>query len=125
MKNCLNLISCALLLLVCSTGFAQVKVSGKVTDDQGEAIPGVTVVQQNTRNGAVTTPEGTFTLTLNSTAPQALQFSFMGFLPQTVSYSGSGDLNVVLKKDEVALKDVIVVGYGTQKKSQVTGAIAS
>ncbi|UYQ91051.1 TonB-dependent receptor [Chitinophaga horti] len=125
MKNCLKLISCALLLLVCSTGFAQVKVSGKVTDDQGEALPGVTVVQQNTRNGAVTSPDGAYTLTLNTTAPQALTFTFMGFLPQTVGYSGSGELNIVLKKDEVALKDVIVIGYGTQKKSQVTGAIAS
>lgn len=125
MKNCLNLISCALLLLVCSTGFAQVKVTGKVTDDQGAAVPGVTIVQQNTRNGTVTTAEGTYSITLNNTAPQALQFSFLGFLPQTIAYSGNGVLDVVLKKDEVALKDVVVIGYGTQKKSQVTGAIAS
>ncbi|MDQ0108758.1 TonB-linked SusC/RagA family outer membrane protein [Chitinophaga terrae (ex Kim and Jung 2007)] len=124
MKNWTVFMTAAFLLLV-GGAFAQVKVSGKVSDAQGAPIPGVTILQQNTSNGTVSQPDGTWSLTLVDKVPASLQFSFMGFITKTVHYSGSGALNVVLLKDEVGLKDVVVIGYGTQRKSQITGAISS
>lgn len=125
MKNWTQLFYTALFLLICGTGFAQVRVTGKVTDKNNDALPGVTVRQPGTQNGAVTGPDGSYTVTLSAGAAQSLQFSFTGFVTQTLPYSGSGALNVTLQEDLVALGDVVIIGYGTQRKSQVTGAISS
>ncbi|RFS26996.1 TonB-dependent receptor [Chitinophaga silvatica] len=124
MKNWTVFMTAAFLLLV-GSAYAQVKVSGKVNDAQGTALPGVTVVQSNTNNGTVSGPDGSYTLTLTGSSPASIQFSFMGFITKTIQHSGNSPLNVVLLRDEVGLKDVIVIGYGVQRKSQVTGAISS
>ncbi|MBO9732112.1 MAG: TonB-dependent receptor [Chitinophaga sp.] len=125
MKNWTQLMSAVILLLLSGATYAQVKVSGHISDEQGGALPGVTVIQPNTKNGAVSGVDGNYSITISGGGPVTLQFSFMGFLTKTVTYSGSGALNVTLQKDEVALKDVVVIGYGTQRRSQVTGAISS
>lgn len=124
MKRYIHLIGFAIMLLLSYTSYAQVKVTGKVTDDQGTALPGVTVVQHGTNNGTITNAEGNYSLPL-PTAIATIDFTFIGYLLQSVSYTGNGPLNIVLKRDEVNLKDVVVVGYGTQRRNQVTGAIAA
>ncbi|RSK46410.1 SusC/RagA family TonB-linked outer membrane protein [Hymenobacter perfusus] len=117
--------SLASSLLPTSSAFAQTgqTISGKITSlDTGEGLPGVTIIQKGTTNGVSTGADGSFTLT----APQGstLVISAIGFNSQEVQVSGSS-LNVRLATNTTALSEVQVVGYGTQKKSQVTGAISS
>ncbi|RDV13513.1 TonB-dependent receptor [Pontibacter diazotrophicus] len=107
-----------------NTKVADVVVEGKVTSSKGEPLPGVTVVAKGTANGATTGVDGTFALRL----PQAsgtLVFSFVGFVSKEVPLTGQTTVNVVLQEDTKALEEVVVVGYGTQKKSDVTGAVSS
>lgn len=125
MKNWTHLMTVMLLLLLGQTAMAQVKVTGRISDEQGTPLPGVTVVQANSKNGVVSGPDGTYAITLAGSGSSILQFSFIGYIPRTITYSGSGPLDVTMKKDEVALKDFVVIGYGTQKRTQVTGAISS
>ncbi|UOG76218.1 TonB-dependent receptor [Hymenobacter tibetensis] len=97
-------------------------ISGKVTSEEGEGLPGVTVLQKGTTNGVSTNSDGGFTLS----APNGstLVFSAIGFVSQQAIVSGP-TLNVKLATNTKALDEVVVVGYGTQRKSQVTGAISS
>lgn len=99
------------------------EISGKVTL-KGEALPGVSVVLKGTTVGASTDANGNYTLSVPET-PGTLVFSFIGTTNQEVPFTGPGTVNVSLTEDSEALQEVQVVGYGTQKKSQVTGAISS
>ncbi|MFD3002351.1 SusC/RagA family TonB-linked outer membrane protein [Pontibacter toksunensis] len=99
------------------------QISGKVTLN-GEALPGVSVVLKGTTVGASTDANGNYTLSVPE-APGTLVFSFIGTTNKEVSFKGPGTINVSLSEDAKALQEVQVVGYGTQKKSQVTGAISS
>lgn len=115
----------AAALLPTGSALAQAtqSISGKVTSlDTGEGLPGVTIVQKGTTNGVSTNMDGSFTLN----APQGSQLvvSAIGFASQEITVSG-GTLNVRLATNTTALDEIQVVGYGTQKKSQVTGAISS
>ncbi|HZG25379.1 MAG TPA: TonB-dependent receptor, partial [Chitinophagaceae bacterium] len=96
----------------------------KVTDKSGIGLQGVSVVEKGTSNGTTTDNDGNFTL---STTKETgiLVFSFTGFLPKEVSFNGTGNFNVSLDEDEKNLQGVVVVGYGTKQKSQLTGSIAS
>ncbi|OUJ75656.1 hypothetical protein BXP70_05690 [Hymenobacter crusticola] len=100
-----------------------ITVTGRVLDDKGEGLPGVNVVVKGTTNGTQTGGDGSYTLT----APDQgiLVFSFVGFNPQEVAIAGRTTVNVNLAPDTKTLNEVVVVGYGTQAKSEVTGAIAS
>jgi TonB-linked SusC/RagA family outer membrane protein len=102
---------------------ADIKVTGKVVDDGGEPIPGVTVLVRGTTTGTVTGLDGGYTLT----APEesTLIFSFIGFVSQEISVGNRSTIDVTLMEDETSMDEVVVVGYGTQKKSDLTGAIAS
>jgi TonB-linked SusC/RagA family outer membrane protein len=117
------------LVVVCFTAFsavasAQQTVSGTVTDDTGEGLPGVNVVVKGTTVGVMTDFDGKYTLNVpNSQA--TLVFSFVGYNPQEVSVAGKSVINVTLKEDVQVLDEVVVVGYGVQKKSDVTGSISS
>ncbi len=103
---------------------APTPVSGRVTDSKGVGLPGVTVLVQGTNNGASTNSEGAFTL--DAPAGSTLVFSFVGFVTQTVMVpAGGGPLNISLLEDTQKLNEVVVVGYGTQERVSVTGAIAS
>ena len=99
-----------------------VKVSGKVTDPTGEALIGASVVEKGTTNGTVTDTDGAYTLNVSS--PNAtIEVKYIGFLPSSVKLASGKDVyDVQLKEDFQSLDEVVVVGYGVQKKKLITGA---
>lgn len=116
--------SCVLLALLSigSLAFAQQVVTGKVTSaEDGAGLPGVNITEKGTTNGTVTDADGNFTVSVNAGA--TLVFSFIGFATQEVVVGSQSNLNVSLATDVKALQEVVVVGYGTQRKADVTGAI--
>ena len=99
------------------------KITGVVVDSKGEPIIGANVVEKGTQNGTITDFDGKFILEVSDNA--TLQFSYIGFMPTTVAIAGQTSLNVRLKEDTQALEEVVVVGYGTQKKVNLTGSVSS
>jgi iron complex outermembrane receptor protein len=95
-----------------------------VIDQNGGALPGVTVLVKGTTTGTATGPDGTYSLSAPET-PGVLVFSFIGYTSQEKAFSGPGTYNVTLLEDAKALEEVVVVGYGTQRKADVTGATAT
>lgn len=117
---------CAWLMLFPTFTFAQqsITVNGNVKDETGIPIIGANVIVKGTRTGVVTDIEGSFSL------PQVkegaiLEVSFIGYLNQDVKAIGTKPLNIILKEDTKMLDEVVVVGYGVQRKSDMTGAVAS
>ncbi len=103
----------------------QQRITGKVTDGKtGEPLGGVVVQVKGTLTGEITLGDGTYSIPVTADA-QALLFSFIGYQPQEIAISGRSVIDVVMSEEVTALEEVIVIGYGTQKKSLVTGAIAS
>jgi TonB-dependent starch-binding outer membrane protein SusC len=102
--------------------YAQQK--GNVTDARGNPLPGVNIVEKGTQNGTVTDTRGAFTLALTSPDP-VLVFSFIGYLKTEAKADVQNTLSVVLNEDHVGLDEVVVVGYGTAKKSDLTGSVSS
>ncbi|WP_276879995.1 SusC/RagA family TonB-linked outer membrane protein [Bacteroides heparinolyticus] len=122
LKRCIGLLS--LLLIIPVWVYAQnVTVKGTVKDSNGESMPGVNVLQAGTTNGIITDVEGNYQLNVPSNAK--LIFSFIGYVTQTVPVAGKTTLNIVMKEDAQALEEVVVVGYGTMKKSDIAGSVAS
>ncbi|QKG56591.1 SusC/RagA family TonB-linked outer membrane protein [Hymenobacter sp. BRD128] len=115
-----------LALFVPLAGYAQTarEVSGKVTDNTGTGLPGVTVLVTGTSVGASTGADGSFRLQVPATAT-SLTVSFVGYAKQTVDITGRNTVTIALKDDAQALSDVVVVGYGTVKKSDLTGAVSA
>lgn len=99
------------------------QVSGTVSDINGEPIIGVNIVEKGTTNGTVTDADGHFSFTIESDG--ILQISYIGYLGQEINTAGRTSFNIVLQEDTKALDEVIVVGYGTQKKVNLTGAVGS
>lgn len=99
------------------------RISGKVTDSNGEAIIGANVIEVGTVNGTMTDINGNYTLTVSPSS--MLQISYIGYLTQEIPVQNKTSLDVIMKEDLQALDEVVVVGYGTQKKEVVTGAITS
>lgn len=97
-------------------------ISGVVRDEQGEPLIGVSVLIEGTTQGTITDFDGNFTL--NAQEGQTLEVSYMGYRTEHVRVSGSS-LAVVLREDTKTLDEVVVVGYGTQKRSDLTGSVAS
>ena len=102
---------------------AQGTVKGTVNDEAGEPIIGATVKVQGTKAGAITDFNGNFTIEAGPNA--TLNVSYVGYVPQTVKVAGRSDITVVLKEDAQMLNDVVVVGYGTMKKSDISGSVAT
>lgn len=102
----------------------QKEVNGKVTDTEGLPLPGVSIVVKGTTVGTVTNPDGGFTLSVPSNA-ETLQFSFVGMKAQEVALDGRTVFTVVMEEEMIGVDEVIVVGYGSQKKSDITGTVAS
>lgn len=102
----------------------QVQVTGKVRDEGGEPIPGVSVLEKGTTNGSVTNLDGEYVIECTTTDP-TLIYSFMGMVSQEIAVGGQSSIDVVLVEDKFGLEEIVVVGYGTQKKSIVTGSIGS
>lgn len=101
-----------------------ISVSGKVTDESGEPLPAVTIVVKNTTQGTVTMVDGSFTLS-NVPANEVLVFSFIGMKTQEVQVDGKTTFNVTLQQDAIGIEEVVAVGYGTMKKTDVTGSVVS
>ena len=101
----------------------QVQIVGVVKDETGEPIVGANVAVKGTTNGTITDADGKFSLRVPDGA--VLRFSYIGYFPQDLSTEGKTALNVVLKEDTQSLEEVVVVGYGVQKKANLTGAVAS
>ena len=99
-------------------------VVGMVTDESGLPLPGVTVVIQGTTIGSTTDFDGNFTINITSNE-DVLVFSFLGFKNQEIIVGTQTQISVTLKTDLVGLNEVVVVGYGTMQKSDLTGAVAS
>ena len=109
------------LLLVSSLTFAQSKVSGTVKDANGEPLIGVSVVEEGTNNGSVTDIHGNYTLNVKPGAK--LKLSYIGFTPKTIK-AGSNS-QIVMDEDNTALNEVVVVGYGTMRRKDVTSSITT
>ena len=105
--------------------FAQdISVSGNVKDERGDALIGVTIQVKGTTTGNITDVDGNYILSSVPTNAE-LVFSYMGYQTQTIAVKGQSVINVVMKEDMQALDEVVVVGFGTQKKVNLTGAVAS
>jgi len=104
--------------------FAQQALSGKVTSsDDGTSVPGVNVLEKGTTNGTVSDGDGNFKMEVGQNA--ILVFSFVGYKTQEIQAGTRQIVNVVLQPDVTALSEVVVVGYGSQQKAEVTGSIAT
>jgi TonB-linked SusC/RagA family outer membrane protein len=101
--------------------FAQVRVSGNVTDTQGEPVPGVTVLEQGTQNGVITDVDGNYNIEVAG-EESVLVFSFVGMETQEITVGDQREINVVMQETFTDLDEVIVIGYGVQQKKLNTGA---
>lgn len=99
-------------------------VSGTVKDDSGKPLSEVNVIQKGTSNGVVTDPQGQFKIVLQA-GNATLVFSFVGFANQEISVNNKATVNITLVSEAQILSDVVVVGYGTQRKKLVTSAIST
>ena len=118
-----RLAAMALFLLIClpfSLAQAQtIKVNGRVTDDLNEPMIGVSIFEKGTTNGVITDMDGNYSLSVKEGA--TIVYSYIGYLTQEKK-AVAGVMNVILKEDTKTLDEVVVVGYGVQKKKLVTGA---
>ncbi|MBR1434895.1 MAG: TonB-dependent receptor plug domain-containing protein, partial [Bacteroidales bacterium] len=117
-----SVVSCLLLVMMGIAAYSQnIRANGKVTDAAGEPMIGVGVVQKGTTNGVITDVDGSFSISV----PQGTVLVFSSVSYKTVEMAASTSMNIVMEEDRELLDEVVVVGYGVQKKSQVTGAISS
>ncbi len=100
------------------------KVTGKVTDQTGASLPGVSVVVKGTTTGVITDANGDFTLSIVQADP-TLVFSFVGMKSQEMKVGAQASINIVLVEERIGVEEVVVVGYGTQKKVNVTGSVST
>lgn len=101
-----------------------VVIKGRVTDEHNLPLPGVTVALKGTGTGTTTDANGNYTLRSNANSG-VLEFSFIGYARQEVAFTGASTRNIVLRSDQKALGEVVVVGYGTQKKVNLVGAVSA
>ncbi|MDQ2657489.1 MAG: SusC/RagA family TonB-linked outer membrane protein, partial [Bacteroidota bacterium] len=109
---------------VATATFQGVQVNGVVNDDQGQPVPGVNVIEKGTTNGTATDVDGRYSL-LVSGNDAVLVFSFIGYMTQEVGVSGRSSIGVTMSPDTRTLDEVVVVGYGEQKRATITGAVTS
>lgn len=116
-------------IVIRRNGFAMdqdknLRVSGKVTDSSGAAIPGVSVSVKGTTSGTITDIDGNYVLS-NVSGNATVVFSFVGMTTQEVPVAGKTTLNVVMTEETVGIEEVVAIGYGTKKKRDVIGSIAT
>jgi len=100
----------------------KIKISGIVTDANGEPLPGAGVMLKGTGKGAVTDVDGRFSIEAGSS--DVLEVSYINYVTQDIPVEGKSDFNIMLKEDTMSIQETVVVGYGTQKKESVVGSIA-
>jgi TonB-linked SusC/RagA family outer membrane protein len=127
MKNNLLFSLGVVLAVVLSgfTAFAQQKLSGKVTDENNQPFPGVVVQQLNTQNKTATDANGNYTIVLLEAGGKSLVFNYVGYTPVTIAYTGTAIINTGMKPSSSDLEEVIVVGYTSQRKASISGAVAN
>lgn len=101
----------------------KVSVTGKVVDENGNVLPGVTVLEKETLNGVITNQNGEFSISVATTS--VLEVSYIGYLTIDVPVGNRRKFEIVLSEDAEVIDDIVVVGYGTQKRVNVTGAVSS
>lgn len=116
----LTLISALCLSL---TGASQNSVSGIITDDQGQPIPGVNIIEKNTTNGYVSDFDGNYTMTVGDNA--TLVFSYVGYKTQEIAVDNKSVINITMVTDNAQLDEVVVIGYGAVKRDKITSSIAT
>ena len=121
MKKNLSLIF--LFCLITSTLFAQNKITGKITSEDNSPLPGVTIIEEGTYNGTVSGSDGTYAITVSEDATR-LVFSFIGLQTQEILINGKSVVNAIMQEDSYFLDEVVTVGYGTVRKSDLTGSVA-
>jgi len=99
------------------------RITGTVTDERGETIIGANVLEKGTGNGVVTDMDGNFSIAVSGTA--TLQFSYIGYITQEIKVENQSTISVILHEDFQNLDEIVVIGYGSVKKSDLTGAIAT
>ena len=115
----------AATLTMSANGFAQTVIKGNVTDNTGEPVIGASVIEDGSAsNGGVTDIDGNFTITLKGNSKK-LKVSYVGMKPQVVNVSGKSVVNIKLEDDATTLNDVVVIGYGSVKKKDLTGSVAT
>ncbi|MDW7692529.1 TonB-dependent receptor [Flammeovirgaceae bacterium SG7u.111] len=119
-----KLLLIALLLGYVSISWAQTKISGVVTDERNDPLPGVNILIKGTSIGTITDVQGKYSLEVPN-QNSVLVFSFIGFLPHEVSVGNNSVIDVSLNLDITSLEEVVVIGYGEVEKKDVTGAIGS
>jgi Ca-activated chloride channel family protein len=106
------------------SSFAQsIRVTGKVTDTGGAPLPGVNIKVLNSTGGTITDMEGIYAV--NATADGKLEYSYLGYTSQTIDINNQTVIDVIMETDATQIEEVVVVGYGTQKRTCVTGAISN
>ncbi len=110
-------------MLLASVSVSAQQISGTVKDANGEPIIGATIMEQGTQNGTVTDFDGNFSLNLKKAGN--LNISYVGMKPQVIKTAGKSSFNITLEDDATTLNDVVVIGYGTVKKKDLTGSVAS
>jgi TonB-dependent outer membrane receptor, SusC/RagA subfamily, signature region len=97
-------------------------ITGTITDKNGESIIGANIIEKGTTNGTVTDIDGKFSLSVEDNA--VIHISYIGYLAQDINTSGKVTFDIVMQEDTKALEEVVVVGYGTQKRIHMTGAVS-
>ncbi len=119
-----KIVCIALFILCVQNVFSQITVTGVVSDESGIPLPGASVIVVGTTNGTQADFDGNYTLS-NVSSDASISVSYVGFLAQQLSVNGQNTINVQLVEDTAQLEEVVVIGYGTQKKESVTGAVST
>jgi len=130
-----NILKILFLIFICSTKLlagngtaipsvpaSDIKVSGKITDDEGLPLPNATIVIKGKASGVITQADGTYSISVPSES-SVLEFSFVGYSKQQFAVGSRTEINVVLKPDAASLKELVVVGYAVEQKALLTGAV--
>ncbi len=113
-----------ILLSVISVFAQQLNISGKVTGADNQPLPGVTIIVNGTTNGTTTDTDGKYSLS-NVPNNAILRVSFVGMITQEINVQGRTNIDVVMAEENIGLEEVVAIGYGTQKKETLTGAVSS
>ena len=116
-------VSCTMLVSV--YGQQSMTVTGKVTDDNGEPLPGVNIIIKGTTTGVVTDLDGNYNIMVNDSQNDVLQFNFLGFEDVEVAVNGQSTINATMKESSIGLDEVVAIGYGTVTRRDLTGAVSS
>jgi TonB-dependent starch-binding outer membrane protein SusC len=112
----------AVFIVISNVVYSQTRISGTVVDMDGASMPGVNVIEKNTLNGTTTDVDGNYSL---SVAGDVLVFSFIGYVKEEIAIEGRTRIDVTMTPDITSLQEFVVVGYGTQRRSDLTGAVTS